>query len=439
MNKTLRNVLIILVVAVIGLIIARKQGWIGKDDSTVVETEKAFKTEIVEIVSASGKIQPELEVKISPEVSGEIIDLPIQEGDAVVQGQLLVRINPDIYLAAVSRTEAAVNASRSGVAQSKAQLLEAEKIHKRNEELFKKGAISQQEFDASLRGLQVAQLSVESAEFQLKSAEANLKEARDNLNRTTIYSPTNGTVSMLNVEKGERVVGTAQMAGTELLRVADLSQMEVLVEVNENDIVRVELNDTATIEVDAFLGEKFKGVVTQIANSANLSATGVDQVTNFEVKVRILPESYAHLVKGDGAVSPLRPGMTASVEIQTERQRNILAVPIQAVTLRADTSSSKLSFRERRELEKEKEGEEFEVVFVLENNKAVVKVVKTGIQDDKYIQILKGLEEGAEIITGPYSAVSKTLTSGDVVRVEGDEPQRSRRGKPKATEEEAED
>jgi HlyD family secretion protein len=339
----------------------------------------------------------------------------------------------------LSRTEAAVNASRSGVAQSKAQLIEAEKIHKRNEELFKKGAISQQEFDASLRGLQVSQLSVESAEFQLKSAEANLKEARDNLNRTTIYSPTNGTVSMLNVEKGERVVGTAQMAGTELLRVADLSQMEVLVEVNENDIVRVELNDTAIIEVDAFLGEKFKGVVTQIANSANLSATGVDQVTNFEVKVRVLPESYAHLIKGDVSVSPLRPGMTASVEIQTEKQRNILAVPIQAVTLRSDTSSTKRSLRERREMEKENEGDEFEVVFVLENNKALVKVVKTGIQDDKYIQILQGLEEGAEIITGPYSAVSKTLTSGDVVRVEGDDSKPSRRGKPKDTAEEAEE
>jgi HlyD family secretion protein len=417
MNKTVRIIIIVAVLLVIALIVARKKGWIGKEESTEVETERTFRTEIVEIVSASGKIQPELEVKISPEVSGEIIELPIIEGDAVEKGQLLVRINPDIYQAAVSRTEASVNASKAGVAQSKAQLIEFEKIHKRNESLFKKGAISQQEFDASLRGFQVAELTVESAEFQLKSAQANLKEARDNLNRTTIYSPNHGTVSMLNVEQGERVVGTAQMAGTELLRVADLSQMEVLVEVNENDIVRVEMNDTALIEVDAFLGEKFIGVVTQIANSANLSATGVDQVTNFEVKVRILPESYKHLLGKNKSVSPLRPGMTASVEIQTERRRNILVAPIQSVTLRSDTSSAQLSARERRELAKESgKDEEYEVVFVVEDGKTNIRVVKTGIQDDKYIQILRGLKDGDEVVTGPYSAVSKTLRAGEKVQ-----------------------
>jgi HlyD family secretion protein len=222
---------------------------------------------------------------------------------------------------------------------------------------------------------------------------------------------------MLNVEQGERVVGTAQMAGTELLRVADLSQMEVLVEVNENDIVRVEMNDTALIEVDAFLGEKFIGVVTQIANSANLSATGVDQVTNFEVKVRILPESYKHLLGKNKSVSPLRPGMTASVEIQTERRRNILVAPIQSVTLRSDTSSAQLSARERRELAKESgKDEEYEVVFVVEDGKTNIRVVKTGIQDDKYIQILRGLKDGDEVVTGPYSAVSKTLRAGEKVQ-----------------------
>ncbi len=411
-NKTLRIVLIATALLIVLLVVAKKSGWIGKESTTEVEVAESFRTDIIEIVTASGKIQPELEVKISPEVSGEIVALDIQEGDAVTEGQLLLRINPDIYEAAVNRTQAAVNSTRSSVAQAKAQFLELEKNHKRNEGLFTKGAISQQEFDASLRAFQVAQLGVESSEFQLKSAQANLKEARDNLNRTTIYSPTSGTVSMLNVEAGERVVGTAQMAGTELLRVADLTQMEVLVEVNENDIVRVALNDTARIEVDAFLGEQFKGVVTQIANSANLMAAGVDQVTNFEVKVRILPESYAHLSPKGSSISPLRPGMTASVEIETDKQAQILVVPIQAVTLRDDTASGR-SARERRE-ESDK-ADEMEVVFLEKNGIARIQVVETGIQDDKNIHVTSGLEDGQTIIIGPYSAVSKTLNSGDAV------------------------
>ena len=411
-NKTLRIVLIATALLIVLLVVTKKSGWIGKESTTEVEVAESFRTDIIEIVTASGKIQPELEVKISPEVSGEIVALDIQEGDAVTEGQLLLRINPDIYEAAVNRTQAAVNSTRSSVAQAKAQFLELEKNHKRNEGLFTKGAISQQEFDASLRAFQVAQLGVESSEFQLKSAQANLKEARDNLNRTTIYSPTSGTVSMLNVEAGERVVGTAQMAGTELLRVADLTQMEVLVEVNENDIVRVALNDTARIEVDAFLGEQFKGVVTQIANSANLMAAGVDQVTNFEVKVRILPESYAHLSPKGSSISPLRPGMTASVEIETDKQAQILVVPIQAVTLRDDTASGR-SARERRE--EADRADEMEVVFLEKNGIARIQVVETGIQDDKNIHITSGLEDGQTIIIGPYSAVSKTLNSGDAV------------------------
>ena len=411
-NKTLRIVLIATALLIVLLAVAKRSGWIGKESTTEVEVAESFRTDIIEIVTASGKIQPELEVKISPEVSGEIVALDIQEGDAVTEGQLLLRINPDIYEAAVNRTQAAVNSTRSSVAQAKAQFLELEKNHKRNEGLFAKGAISQQEFDASLRAFQVAQLGVESSEFQLKSAEANLKEARDNLNRTTIYSPTSGTVSMLNVEAGERVVGTAQMAGTELLRVADLTQMEVLVEVNENDIVRVALNDTARIEVDAFLGEQFKGVVTQIANSANLMAAGVDQVTNFEVKVRILPESYAHLNSVGSSISPLRPGMTASVEIETDKQAQILVVPIQAVTLRNDTASGR-SARERRE--GADKADEMEVVFLEKNGIARIQAVETGIQDDKNIHITSGLEDGQTIIIGPYSAVSKTLNSGDAV------------------------
>ena len=439
MNKRVRNIIILLVLVVIALIVAKKQGWIGKEDLTEVTVEESFRSEILEIVSASGKIQPELEVKISPEVSGEIIELPIEEGDKVKKGQLLVRINPDIYIAAVNRTDAAVSAARAAVSQNKAQLLEAEKIHKRNESLFKKGAISQQEFDASLRGYQVAKLSVESAEFQLKSSEASLKEARDNLNRTTIYSPADGTVSMLNVEAGERVVGTAQMAGTELLRIADLSQMEVLVEVNENDIVRVEMHDTASIEVDAFLGESFRGVITHIANSANLASTGVDQVTNFEVKIRVLPESYAHLMQNNSDVSPLRPGMTAAVEIETEKRSDILVVPIQCVTLRADTSREKRSARERREAIKEAgNDDEYEVVFAVEDGMTKLKVVKTGIQDDKYIEIIKGLKEGERVVSGPYSKLSKTLGHGERVQVEGEES-KHKRGRPSSESEEVEE
>ena len=271
MNKKWIIISIVGFVLLTALVVAKKKGWIGKDkNEQSVEIETVQTKTIVETVTASGKIQPEKEVKISSEVSGEIIALPIKEGQEVEEGDLLVKINPDLYESAVTRAIAAVNTAEAGLASAKAQYIEAEKSFKRNKQLFEDEVISQADYDASLRAYSVAELNVESSKHQLNSAKANLDEARKNLKRTTILSPAKGTISMLNVELGERVVGTAQMTGTEMLRVANLNQMEVLVEVNENDIVRVDLGDTAVIEVDAYLDREFKGVVTEIANSANL-------------------------------------------------------------------------------------------------------------------------------------------------------------------------
>lgn len=400
----------------VALVVAKSTGKIGVSDATSVEIGEAKLRTIVETVSASGKIQPEVEVKLSPEVSGEIIELNVEEGQSVIQNDVLVRINPDLYRAAVQRTSAAVNTARAGKAQSEAQLLEAQKIYDRNKSLFDQNVISQAEWDAAQRAFEVARLAVESSTYQLESALATRKEAEDNLKRTTIIAPVSGTISALNIELGERVVGTAQMAGTELMRIANLNDMEVLVEVNENDIVKVAMNDTAIIEVDAYLGEKFKGIVTEIANSANLQGTTADQVTNFEVKVRILRSSYENK-----DVQPFRPGMTASVDIQTNRRSDIITVPIEAVTVREDTVSLTASERFKAKREREDSDEDpYEVVFAMEGNTVTLQVVETGIQDEKYIEILSGLEAGDVIITGPYEAVAKKLNPGDEVKEESD-------------------
>jgi len=419
MSKRLSIILVSAVVLlVIALVIARKKGLIGGSKSEEVEVSPAELVDIVETVIASGKVQPEVEVKISSEVSGEIIELPIQEGDEVKKGDLLIKINPDIYLAAVSRTKAAMNSANSNLATTRAQFREAQRSYERSKKLYEQRVISDAEWDAAQRMYDVAQLSVESARFQLASTEASYREASDNLKRTTIYAPNDGTVSLLNSEIGERVVGTAQMAGTEIARIADLENMEVLVEVNENDIIRVEINDTAIIEVDAYLDEEFKGVVTEIANSAQLQGVSADQVTNFEVKVRILQDSYRHLIR-EGEKSPFRPGMTASVEIITGRENKILAVPIEAVTTRTDTSRDARSYQGKRQNTESETGrsESFEVVFVFNEGKADLRVVKTGIQDDRNIQIISGLKEGEKVISGPYSLVSKRLVNGEDVEV----------------------
>lgn len=416
MSKKLRIILIIVAVVVVAaLVVAKKQGAIGSSDELKVKIGKAEKMTLEETVIASGKIQPEVEVKLSPEVSGEIIELPIEEGQEVKKGDLLVRINPDIYQAAVNRSLAALNSSKAALSSAKAQLVEAQNSFNRNDKLYKNKVISDAEYDAAKRAFDVAKLNVESAEFQIQSAQATYREAQDNLQRTTIYAPQDGTVSRLNVEVGERVVGTAQMAGTELATIANLENMEVLVEVNENDIIRVGLNDTAIVEVDAYLDKEFVGVVTEIANSAQLTGVSADQVTNFEMKVRILKTSYDKMLK-DGEKSPFRPGMTASVEIKTDKRANVIAVPIEAVTTRADTSKKAKSYKIGRESENLEE--DYEVVFLYKDGKAQLQVVSTGIQDDENIEVTSGLEEGQEVITGPYSLVSKQLVNGDKVSPE---------------------
>lgn len=394
-----------------------------------VTTEKAQNRFIIETVIANGKVQPEVQVKISSDVSGEIIELNVKEGDQVKKGDILAKINPDLYLSVRDRLSAALNTAKANVAnakarlaQSKAQFINAQAAFNRNKTLYQQGAISDAEFDSVKSQYEVAKADVEAAEqsviaaeFNLKSAEASLKEANDNLQRTTIIAPVDGTVSMLSVEKGERVVGTTQMAGTELMRIANLSDMEVKVDVNENDIVRIKIGDTADVEIDAYLGRKFKGVVREIANSAKISGLAAEQVTNFEVKVRILRSSYEDLINKDKPhLSPFRPGMTASVEIKTNKVDNALSVPIQAVTTREDTTKINLTEINKDELNRENS---FECVFVFEEGKAVMKKVTTGIQDNKYIQILSGIKIGEEVITGPYTTVSKQLKDGDKVKI----------------------
>jgi HlyD family secretion protein len=401
-----------------------------------VTTEKSERRLIIETVIANGKVQPEVQVKISSDVSGEIIELNVKEGDQVKKGTILAKINPDLYLSARDRLEAALNTSKANLAnakaraaQSKAQFINIEASFNRNKTLHSQGAISDAEFDAAKSQYEVAKAEVEAAEqsvvaaeYNLKSALASLKEANDNLQRTTIIAPVDGTVSMLNVEKGERVVGTTQMAGTELMRIANLTEMEVKVDVNENDIVRIKLGDTADVEIDAYLGRKFKGIVREIANSAKVTGISADQVTNFEVKVRILRSSYEDLIdKEKPYLSPFRPGMTASVEIKTNYVDNAISVPIQAVTIREDTTIIK-NKNNSDELSRENS---FECVFVFQDGKAVMKKVKTGIQDSKYIEILSGIDLGEEIITGPYTVVSKQLKDGDKVKVINQETEES--------------
>lgn len=409
MKLNLKIIIPVAVVVIAALVVAKKKGWIGEGaDRVAVETGYAHRRTVVESVTASGKIQPEVEVKMSPEVSGEIIEVNVVDGQQVLEGDILVKINPDLYESAITRARAAVNSSKAVLAQSSVALDEAKKLWARNKVLFEKGAISEQEYDAAQRAISVAELQEESAKYQLQSAEANLDEAYKNLKRTTIIAPINGTVTQLDVELGERVVGTATMTGTEMLRIADLNTMEVLVEVNENDIVKITKGDTAIIEVDAFLGNSFRGVVSEIANSAKLAlGASPDQVTNFEVKIRMINGSFASLVPDYGE-NPFRPGMTATVEIITNKMRDALVVPIQAVTVRSDTSSNAVSYER---VLSEDVDESFEVVFTPDGMKAGLLVVESGIQDDEFI-IVTGVEDSTEVVTGPYSAVSRNLKRG---------------------------
>ncbi|RVT78569.1 efflux RND transporter periplasmic adaptor subunit [Flavobacterium sufflavum] len=424
-----RNIYIlaaVFVVVIATLIVLGKKGVFGnKDDVKEIEIAKIVPMTIVETVSATGKIQPEIEVKIASMVSGEIIDLPVKEGQVVKKGDLLVKINPDLYLSSLNRTVAGLSGSKAGLTQSEAQFKEAKASYDRNKILFEKGIISKSDWDKSVASFDVAKAAKQSAYFSVQSASASVNEAKDNLGRTIIYAPADGTISMLNVELGERVLGTQQMTGTELLRVANLNNMEVEVDVNENDIVKIKVGDLANVEVDAYLKKQFKGVVTSISNSASSTLTA-DQVTNFKVKVRILKESYEDLLVGKPATySPFRPGMTATVDIITKTKRNVLAVPISSVVVKSDTTAVAVSDKEIPDpKEDKKEGpksdKKLECLFLKVGEKAKIKIVKTGIQDDTNIEILSGVKKGDEVITGPYTIVSKELNSGDKVSIKSE-------------------
>ena len=432
----------VLIIGIGALIAAAYFKGQGKPRGIEVTVEEADNRTILEKVTASGKIFPETEVKISSDVSGEIVELYVQEGDSVYTGQVLAKIDPDTYESTVERGRASVNSSKANKAASatqiesskaqiqqiQAQLTNAKTVHDRNVKLLSEGVISQVEFDQSLSALQglvanmraseatleSAKKNVEGASYSVQSAEATLREMRTSLSRTIIKSPTNGIVSSLSVEQGERVVGTIQMAGTEMMRIANLSAMEVQVDVSENDILRVSLNDKVDIEVDAYLDRKFSGHVTEIANSASniggAASLNTDQVTNFVVKVRVDSESYKDLL-GPNKRYPFRPGMSASVDIKTETMDDVLAIPIQAVTVREkeDDKDNKKKKAANDELE--------EVVFVMEADTVRMVNVTTGIQDDEYILVTSGLEKGEVVVTGPYSAISKKLDQGDAVRV----------------------
>ncbi|WP_143961788.1 efflux RND transporter periplasmic adaptor subunit [Litoribacter populi] len=422
-KKKKSNKLIYILLGVVGvlllfIIIGRSAGWIGGEKELEVEVAEANRKTIIEKVSASGVVQPEIEVKLSPDVAGEIINLNVKEGDSVRVNDLLVKIRPDNLISALGRSEANLNQNKANLSQAKAQLKRAEAVfHRselefnRNEKLYKDKVISDSDFEqanadflSAKNDLEAAQQNVIAAEYIVKSAQATVDEAAENLRLTNVYSPMNGIVSKLLVEKGERVVGTQQMAGTEMLRLADLSQMEVRVNVNENDIVRISFGDTTLIDVDSYSysNKKFTGIVTSIANSANEKANQ-DAVTEFEVRIRILNESYQDLISEKNRF-PFRPGMTASVEIITNKKQDVLAVPLAAVTTREG------------QVREGAEGRLKELVFVKDGDRAKRVEVTTGISDFDNIEILEGIEEGQKIISGPYFIVSKQMEDGKLVK-----------------------
>lgn len=395
-------VVLLLILAVVG----KKAGWFGKEMTTKVAIEKVAVNPIIEAVTANGKIQPETEVKISPDVSGEIVELNVKEGDFVQKGTLLFKIKPEIYISSRDRAAATLNSTKARLAQVEAQMIQAELAYNRSKKLFEENTISKADFEQAESQYKIAKAEKESAEYSVKSSEASLKEANENLVKTTVYSPMTGTISSLLVELGERVVGANMMTGTEVLRVADLNRMEVVVDVNENDIIRVKLGDTAVVEVDAYLDRDFKGVVTEIANSAATLGTTSDQVTNFKVRILILKESYEDLITEKNP-SPFRPGMSASVDIYTSSKTGVLTVPIQAVTTRTDTTNTDPAVQD----------EIRTLVFVSDGTYALARDVKTGIQDNVNIEILSGLTEGEDVIVQPFSAISKKLSDSTKIEV----------------------
>ena len=443
MSKTWKLIIGILGgIVILGVIIAVFAG--GKKHKSV-DTDIVVRRSLIETVSASGKLQPESEVKIQSEVSGQIVELPVKEGDIVEKGQLLVRINPDLYTSAYNRADASFNSAKSNLASAKARLVQSQAQFKaqelnfnRQKKLFEEKAISQADYDNATSQYETAKAevtasieSINGAEFSIESALASRNEASDNLKRTTILAPMKGTVTALTKEIGETVLGNNMMSGDVIMKISALNSMEVNVEVNESDIVRVNVGDTAIVEVDAFTDEKFKGIVTEIGNTALntlASAVSSSEVTNFSVKIRILQESYQHLCEGQGeGYSPFKPGMSATVEVETERMQDILTVPSKAVTSREDTTAKKFVEEGEEEVKSPKDANQekrdpFIVVFVMNgNSEAEIRVVKTGIQDDEYIHILDGLGEGETVITGPYEEVSKKLVTKEKVKKDSEE------------------
>lgn len=456
MSKSLKWILISLGGLLVLLFILAKAGAFGKDEGTKVTAEKVQKRTITEIVNASGKIYPEDEVKVSPDISGVITELTVQEGDTVKRGQLLARIDPDVYniqrsqaasgvaqsQAQVSSVQAQVSNAQASLAALDAQMEQAQRAYDRSKKLFDDKVISRSEMDvaettlkaakanynAAKEGIRSTQANVQSARANVQTAQASLQRANKDLSRTTIIAPRDGVVSLLNVKKGESVSGNSFTVGTEILRIADMSKIEVRVDVGENDIPKVKLGDSALVEVDAYSGRKFKGLVTQIAASNNgaaaqsaLASTSSD-VTQYKVYIRILAESYMDLL-GKGTF-PFRPGMSANADIQTETHANVLSVPINAVTTRDKNDSTQTSAAKKKDESDVKATattpeDELEVVcFIIgKDNKVSKVVVNTGIQDINNIEVTTGLKEGDMVVTGPYEAVSKTLKVGKQVKI----------------------
>ena len=425
-KSNLPKILVISAVLILILgVIGNKLGWFGDGGVQQVAVDEVKERTISELVSASGKVQPEFEVKLSSEVSGEIIELNVREGQVVKKGDVLCRVKPDLLqsgydqvAAAVSQQKANLAAAQQMLKQQEANYSNAEAIYKRSQALFDKRVISASEMDKARADYEVARASLESqrqqveaSRFGVSQTQAQLQEAGNSLSRTTIYAPSDGVVSLLSIELGERVVGTAQMAGTEIMRIANMTTMEVNVEVNENDINRVKVGNEATIEVDAFQGRKFKGIVTEISSSSTAasSATAVttaEQVTNFNVKVRIETSSYEDLMEEDNKnSSPFKPGLSATVQIHTKSDKG-LVVPIQAVTVRENTSLT--DSVDNAELK--------EYVFVLNGDIVNQTEVTTGIQDDNHIIVKTGLKAGDKVVSRPFNAISKLLQDGTRVK-----------------------
>ncbi|NBC27715.1 MAG: efflux RND transporter periplasmic adaptor subunit [Bacteroidetes bacterium] len=443
-KKLLKILGVLLVLLFGGGAVASMMGWMdGSENKRAVETAEAELRTITQLVSASGRIQPEVEVIIRPDVSGEIIELNVREGDFVREGELLLRIKPDIYQARIDELNAALLSQQSRLEEARANLLQAEAEYEKNKQLYERDLISELEFMQTKNTYKARQANFKSAEYQIQSARAQLRRARQELEQTVIRSPRDGTISRLSVEKGERVLGNAQTAGTEMMRIARLNQMEIEVEVNENDIVNVSEGDTADIEVDAYPSRIFKGSVTEIANSADISGSGsAEQVTNYNVKIRIVtphnltagPQEQIVQVADEespsGQEAPsFKPGMSGTVDIRTKTVTDVVAVPIQAVTVRdfskdqAETDSLSADSVNTNKSEPGSPAEEDfrRVVFINENGIAKRREVKTGISDNTHIQILSGIESGMDVITGSYRILSRELTDGDEIRIENEE------------------